>query len=145
MNENIRTYIMSNPKRNIIIVLGVILVCAICVWCYIRADSRIDTTGIHNATKELNTIREYNRQSIEYNRRIGNAVIHSQDLNERAITTSNRIAEYSKRTETAIDRSTELVRDAKQDATNAKRIIGESRSILENARKRTQESTTGQP
>lgn len=145
MNENIRTYIMSNPKRNGIIVLGIILVCAICIWCYIRADSRIDTTGIHNATKELNTIREYNRQSIEYNRRATDSVIHSQDLNERAITTSNRIAEYSKRTETAIDRSTELVGNAKQNAVDAKRVIGESRSILENARKRTQESTTGQP
>lgn len=145
MNENIRAYIMSNPKRNIIIVLGVILVCTICIWCYIRADSRIDSTGIHNATKELNTVREYNRQSIEYNRRATDSIIHSQDLNERAITTSNRIAEYSKRTETAIDRSTELVRDAKQDATNAKRIIGESRSILENARARTEESTKQQP
>ena len=145
MNENIRTYIMSNPKRNIIIVLGVILVCAICIWCYIRADSRIDTTGIHNATKELNTVREYNRQSIEYNRRATDSVIHSQELNERAITTSNRIAEYSKRTETAIDRSTELVGNAKQNAVDAKRVIGESRNILENARKRTQESTTGQP
>lgn len=145
MNENIRTYIMSNPKRNIVVILGIILVCAICIWSYIRADSRIDTTGIHNATKELNNAREYNRQSIEYNRRITDSVIHSQDLNERAITTSNRIAEHTKRTETAIDRSTELVRDAKQDATNAKRIIGESRSILENARARTEESTKQQP
>lgn len=145
MNENIRTCIMSNPKRNIVIILGIILVCAICIWCYIRANSHIDTTGIHNATKELNNAREYNRQSIEYNRRITDSVIHSQDLNERAITTSNRIAEHTKRTETAIDRSTELVRDAKQDATNAKRIIGESRSILENARARTEESTKQQP
>lgn len=145
MNENIRTYIMSNPKRNIVVILGIILVCAIGIWCYIRANSHIDTTGIHNATKELNNAREYNRQSIEYNRRITDSVIHSQDLNERAITTSNRIAEHTKRTETAIDRSTELVRDAKQDATNAKRIIGESRSILENARARTEESTKQQP
>lgn len=145
MNENIRTYIMSNPKRNIAVILGIILVCAICIWCYINANSHIDTTGIHNATKELNNAREYNRQSIEYNRRATDSVIHSQDLNERAITTSNRIAEHTKRTETAIDRSTELVRDAKQDATNAKRIIGESRSILENARARTEESTKQQP
>lgn len=145
MNENIRTYIMSNPKRNIVVILGIILVCAICIWCYVNTNSHIDSTGIHNATKELNNAREYNRQSIEYNRRITDSVIHSQDLNERAITTSNRIAEHTKRTETAIDRSTELVRDAKQDATNAKRIIGESRSILENARARTEESTKQQP
>lgn len=145
MNENIRTYIMSNPKRNGIIILGIILMCAICIWSYIRADSRIDTKPIQRANEELRHAGEYNRQSVEYNQRIRTAVEHSQDVNERVTTSVTRSLEATRGTAAAIDRSTELVDRTRESSLAAKAIIRESRNILESAKRDNQESTTTEP
>lgn len=145
MNENIRTYIMSNPKRNGIIILGIILMCTICIWSYIRADSHIDTKPIQRANEELRHAGEYNRQSVEYNQRIRTTVEHSQDVNERVTTSVTRSLEATRGTAAAIDRSTELVKAARTDAARTKAIIRESRNILESAKRDNQESTTTEP
>lgn len=145
MNDKIKSYVLNHQKSSITVCVGFILLCAIGIWYFIRTNSNIDTTGIQHATTELHNAGEYNRQSIEYNKRAGDAIIHSESINQRATTDVERIIESTKGTTSRIDRSQELVRDAKQDAVNAKRIVGESRSILENARARTEKSTTGQP
>lgn len=145
MNDKIKSYVFNHQKSSIVICIGIILLCAIGIWYFIRANSNIDTTGIQHATTELHNAGEYNRQSIEYNQRIRDSIITSESINQRATTDVERIIESTKGTTSRIDRSQELVRDAKQDAIDAKRIVGESRSILENARARTEKSTTGQP
>lgn len=145
MNENIRTYIMSNPKRNGIIILGIILMCAICIWLYTDQSSRINTKPIQHATEELRHAGEYNRQSVEYNQRAAGAIVHSETLNDRITTSVTRSLESATRAENAIDRSTELVKRTREDATNAKAIIRESRDILKSAKRDNQESTTTEP
>lgn len=142
MNDKIKSYVFNHQKSSIVICIGIILLCAIGIWYFIRANSNIDTTGIQHATTELHNAGEYNRQSIEYNQRIRDSIITSESINQRATTDVERIIESTQGTATRIDRSQELVRDAKQDAVNAKRIISESRSILENARARNQEVST---
>lgn len=145
MNDKIKSYVFNHQKSSIVICIGFILLCSIGIWYFIRTDSHIDTTGIQHATTELHNAGEYNRQSIEYNQRIRDSIITSESINQRATTDVERIIESTKGTTSRIDRSQELVRDAKQNAVDAKRIVGESRSILENARARTEKSTTGQP
>lgn len=142
MNETIKTYIRSNPKYSIGIAIGVLLFIAIGLFLWTRTNSHIDTTPIHNATRELDNSREYNRQSIEYNQRIGNTIERSQVINERIEQTIDGSINANRRTTEAIDRSTELVKAARADATNAKNLIRESRDILNAAKRDNQESTT---
>lgn len=142
MNDKIKSYVFNHQKSSIVVCVGFILLCAIGIWYFIRTDSHIDTTGIQHATTELHNAGEYNRQSIEYNQRVRDSIITSESINQRATTDVERIIESTQGTATRIDRSQELVRDAKQNAVDAKRIVGESRSILENARARNQEGST---
>lgn len=142
MNEQIKTYIRSNPKYSIGIAIGVLMLVAIGLFLWTRTDSHIDTTPIRNATRELDNAREYNRQSIEYNQRIGDAVERSQVINERIEQTIDGSINANRRTTEAIDRSTELVKAARTDAANAKNLIRESRNILNAAKRDNQESTT---
>ena len=142
MNEKLKNIWIVN--RIWCIAIGIAIVFA-CVWLYADRTSRIDTRPIQHATTELHNAGEYNRQSIEYNQRVRDSIITSESINQRATTDVERIIESTQGTATRIDRSQELVRDAKQNAVDAKRIVGESRSILENARARTEKSTTGQP
>lgn len=142
MNETIKTYIRSNPKYSIGIVIGVLVFIAIGLFLWTRTNSNIDTKPIQNATRELDNAREYNRQSIEYNQRIGDAVERSQVINERIEQTIDGSINANRRATEAIDRSTELVKAARADATNAKNLIRESRDILKSAERNHQESTT---
>lgn len=142
MNEQIKTYIRSNPKYSISIAIGVLMFVAIGLFLWTRTNSHIDTTPIRNATRELDNAREYNRQSIEYNQRIGDSITSSQVINERIEQTIDGSINANRRTTEAIDRSTELVKTARTNATNAKNLIRESRDILNAAKRDNQESTT---
>lgn len=142
MNETIKTYIRSNPKYSICVIIGIVVFIAIGLFLWTRTNSHIDTKPIQNATRELDNAREHNRQSIEYNQRIGNAVESSQVINERLEQTINGSIDSNNRTTEAIDRSTELVKAARTDAANAKNLIRESRDILKSAERNHQESTT---
>ena len=141
MNETIKTYIRSNPRYSICVVIGIVVLVAIGLYAWTNTNSNIDTRPIQNATRELDNARGYNRQSIEYNQRIGDAVTNSQTINERIEQTVNRSIDSNNRATEAIDRSTELVKAARTDATNAKAIIRESQRILESAARNNQEST----
>ena len=142
MNETIKTYIRSNPKYSICVIIGIVVFVAIGLFLWTRAYNHIDTKPIRNATRELDNAREYNRQSIEYNQRIGNTVERSQVINERIEQTIDGSINANRRTTEAIDRSTELVKAARTDAANAKNLIRESRDILNAAERNHQESTT---
>lgn len=142
MNEQIKTYIRSNPKYSIGIAIGVLMCIAIGLFLWTRTNSNIDTTPIRNATRELDNARSDNRQSIEYNQRIGNSIERSQVINERIEQTIDGSINANRRTTEAIDRSTELVKAARADAANAKNLIRESRNILNAAKRDNQESTT---
>lgn len=142
MNETIKTYIRSNPKYSICAIIGVVVFISIGVFLWTSSSSHVDTTPIRNATRELDNAREYNRQSIEYNQRIGDAVERSQVINERIEQTIDGSINANRRTTEAIDRSTELVKAARADAANAKNLIRESRNILNAAKRDNQESTT---
>lgn len=142
MNETIKTYVRSNPKYSICVIIGIVMLVAIGLFLWTRTNSHIDTTPIQNATRELDNARSDNRQSIEYNQRIGNAVTRSQVINERIEQTIDGSIDSNRRTTEAIDRSTELVKAARTDAANAKNLIRESRNILNAAKRDNQESTT---
>lgn len=120
-----------------------IIVCFLCVWFYTNRSSNIDTTGIHNAESELRHAREYNKQAVDYNQRVRNAVESSEAINERTEERINRSVELNQRTEGAINRSTELTAEARADAERAKAIISESRNILERAKERNTQSQDG--
>ena len=142
MNEQIKTYIRSNPKYSIGIAIGVLMLIAIGLFLWTSSSSNIDTTPIRNATRELDNARSDNRQSIEYNQRIGSSIERSQVINERIEQTIDGSINANRRTTEAIDRSTELVKAARTDAANAKNLIRESRNILNAAKRDNQESTT---
>ena len=142
MNETIKTYIRSNPKYSICVIIGIVVFIAIGLFLWTSTSSHIDTKPIQNATRELDNARNDNRQSIEYNQRIGNAVERSQVINERIEQTIDGSINANNRTTEAIDRSTELVKAARTDAANAKNLIRESRDILNAAKRNHQESTT---
>ena len=118
----------------------IIVVVLASIWLYSDRSSDIDTTGIRNAEQQLERSGEYNRQSIEYNQRVGTTIENSQSLNERTEERINTSLELNTRTENAIDTSAELVARAREDALRAKIIIGESRDILERAEERNQKS-----
>lgn len=138
MYEKFKTIFSAN--RGYCITIVVLIVCIICVWVYTNRSSNIDTSGIRNAENELRHARKYNRQSIDYNQRIGSAVESSQTLNERTEERINTSLELNQRTENAIDASTELTAKARADAERAKAIIIESRNILKAAEERNQKS-----
>lgn len=142
MNEQIKTYIRSNPKYSIGIAIGVLMFVTIGLFLWTRTNSHIDTTPIRNATRELDNARSDNRQSIEYNQRIGSSIERSELINERIEQTIDGSINANRRTTEAIDRSTELVKAARTDVANAKNLIRESRNILNAAKRDNQESTT---
>lgn len=141
MNDKIKNFIHAHY---IVIPICIVVIIACGIWFYSDRTSNIDTTGIRNATRELDNARSDNRQSIEYNQRIGNTVERSQVINERIEQTIDGSINANRRTTEAIDRSTELVKAARTDAANAKNLIRESRDILRTAEERNQksESTT---
>lgn len=141
MYEKFKT--IFSAYRGYCTAIVVLIVCIICVWVYSNRTSNIDTTGIRNAENELRHAREYNRQSIDYNQRIGSAVESSQTLNERTEERINTSLELNQRTENAIDASTELTAKARADAERAKDIIRESRNLLRTAEARNQKSQDG--
>lgn len=141
MYEKFKTIFSAN--RGYCITIVVLIVCIICVWVYTNRSSNIDTSGIRNAENELRHAREYNRQSIDYNQRIGSAVESSQTLNERTEKRINTSLELNQRTENAIDASTGLTAKARADAERAKAIISESRNILRAAEERNTQSQDG--
>lgn len=142
MNETIKTYIRSNPKYSICVLIGIVMFIAIGLFLWTRTYNNIDTTPIRNATRELDNSKQYNRQSIEYNQRIGNTIERSQVINERIEQTIDGSINANRRTTEAIDRSTELVKAARADSERAKNLIRESRDILNAAKRDNQESTT---
>ena len=142
MNETIKTYIRSNPKYSICVIIGIVMLVAIGLFLWTSSSSNIDTKPIQNATRELDNARSDNRQSIEYNQRIGDSITSSQVINERIEQTIDGSINANNRTTEAIDRSTELVKAARTDAANAKNLIRESRDILNAAKRDNQESTT---
>lgn len=142
MNETIKTYVRSNPKYSIGIIIGVLLFVTVGIFLWTRTDSHIDTKPIQRADEELRHAGEYNRRAIEYNQRIGDTIKRSQDVNERITTNVNRSLEATTRAEESIDRSTELVKRTRESSITAKNLIRESRDILESAKRNNQESTT---
>lgn len=141
MNETIKTYVRSNPKYSICIAVGIIVLVAIGLFLWTRTDGHIDTRPIQNATRELDNSRQYNRQSIEYNQRIGEAVDHSQVINERIQSAVTGSIDSNNRATEAIGRSEDLVKNARADSLRAKNIIRESQRILDAAARNNQEST----
>ena len=137
MNEKIKNFIHAHY---ISVPVCIVLCIIACIWFYASRTSNIDTTGIRNAENELRHAREYNKQSIEYNHGIRDAVENSQTLNERTEERINTSIELNTRTENAIDRGTELTAKARTDAERAKVIIGQSRDILRTAEERNQKS-----
>lgn len=137
MNDKIKSFIHAHY---ISVPICIVLCIIVCVWFYTDRTSNIDTTGIRNAENELRHAREYNKQSIEYNHGIRDAVENSQTLNERTEERINTSIELNTRTENAIDRGTELTAKARTDAERAKVIIGQSRDILRTAEERNQKS-----
>lgn len=137
MNDKIKNFIHAH-YISIPICIVVIIACGI--WFYADRASNIDTTGIQRATDEVRNTQQYNQRAIEDNRRVRTAIERSTDVNERIETRINRIDELNQRTEGAITNSQERIRAARENAINAKRIIGEGERILRNADERTQKN-----
>lgn len=137
MNDKIKNFIHAHY---ISIPVCIVLCIIACIWLYADRASNIDTTGIQRATDEVRNAQQYNRRAVEDNRRARAAIERSQDVNDRIERTITRIDESNQRTEGAINRSQELIRAARTNADNAKRIISESQRILRDADSRTPES-----
>ena len=136
MNDKIKNFIHAHY---ISVPICIVLCIIACIWFYDRA-SNIDTTGIQRATDEVRNAQQYNQRAVEDNRRVRTAIERSKDVNERIETRINRIDELNQRTEGAITNSQEHIRAARENAINAKRIIGEGERILRNADERTQKN-----
>lgn len=137
MNDKIKNFIHAHY---ISVPICIVLCIIACIWFYADRASNIDTTGIQRATDEVRNAQQYNQRAIEDNRRVRTAIEHSTDVNERIETRINRIDELNQRTEGAITNSQEHIRAARENAINAKRIIGEGERILRNADERTQKN-----
>lgn len=137
MNDKIKNFIHAH-YISVPICIVVIIACGI--WFYSDRTSNIDTTGIQRATDEVRNAQQYNQRAIEDNRRVRTAIERSTDVNERIETRINRIDELNQRTEGAITNSQEHIRAARENAIDAKRIIGEGERILRNADERTQKN-----
>ena len=140
MNDKIKSYLQTIYGYRWLCIIAGIVILLTCVWLYANKSSNIDTTGIQRATTEVDNARQYNRRAVEDNRRARTAIERSQDVNDRIERTITRIDESNQRTEGAINRSQELIRAARTNADNAKRIIGESQRVLRDADSRTPES-----
>ena len=137
MNDKIKNFINANY---IYVPICIILCIIACIWFYADRASNIDTTGIQRATDEVRNTQQYNRRAVEDNRRARTAIERSQDVNDRIERTITRIDELNQRTEGAITNSQEHIRAARENAINAKRIIGEGERILRYADERTQKN-----
>lgn len=134
MNDKIKNFIHAHY---ISVPICIVLCIIACIWFY---ASNIDTTGIQRATDEVRNAQQYNQRAVEDNRRVRTAIERSTDVNERIETRINRIDELNQRTEGAITNIQEHIRAARENAINAKRIIGEGERILRNADERTQKN-----
>ena len=137
MNDKIKNFIHAHY---ISVPICFVLCIIACIWLYADRSSNIDTTGIQRATDEVRNAQQYNQRAIEDNRRVRTAIERSTDVNERIETRINRIDELNQRTEGAITNSQEHIRAARENAINAKRIVGEGERILRNADERTQKN-----
>lgn len=137
MNDKIKNFIHAHY---ISIPICIVLCIIACIWFYADRASNIDTTGIQRATDEVRNAQQYNQRAIEDNRRTRTAIEHSEDVNDRIERTITRIDELNQRTEGAIINSQERIRAARENAINAKRIIGEGECILRHADERTQKN-----
>ena len=137
MNDKIKNFIHAHY---ISIPVCIVLCIIACILLYAYRASNIDTTGIQRATDEVRNAQQYNQRAVEDNRRVRTAIERSTDVNERLETRINRIDELNQRTEGAITNSQEHIRAARENAINAKRIIGEGERILRNADERTQKN-----
>lgn len=137
MNDKIKNFINA---YYISVPICIILCIIACIWFYADRASNIDTTGIQRATDEVRNAQQYNRRAVEDNRRARTAIERSQDVNDRIEKTITRIDELNQRTEGAITNSQEHIRAARENAINAKRIIGEGERILRYADERTQKN-----
>ena len=137
MNDKIKNFIHAHY---ISIPICIVFCIIACIWFYADRASNIDTTGIQRATDEVRNAQQYNQRAVEDNRRVRKAIERSTDVNERIETRINRIDELNQRTEGAITNSKEHIRAARENAVNAKRIIGEGERILRNADERTQKN-----
>lgn len=137
MNDKIKNFIHAHY---ISVPICIVLCIIACIWLYADRTSNIDTTGIQRATDEVRNAQQYNQRAVEDNRGVRTAIERSTDVNERIETRINRIDELNQRTEGAITNSQEHVREARENAINAKRIIGEGEHILRNADERTQKN-----
>lgn len=137
MYERIKNFVLAHY---VAVTICIIVIITGCIWFYSERTSNINITGIHNAENELQHAREYNQQSIDYNKRAGDAIESSKAINERAEERIDTSIELNQRTENAIDRCKELVDKARADDIRAKDIISESRNILERANERNQQS-----
>lgn len=137
MNDKIKNFINAHY---ISVPICIVLCIIACIWFYADRASNIDTTGIQRATDEVRNAQQYNQRAVEDNRRVRTAIERSTDVNERIETRINRIDELNQRTEGAITNSQEHIRAARENAINAKRIIGEGERILRNADERTQKN-----
>ena len=137
MNDKIKNFINAHY---ISVPICIILCIIACLWCYADRASNIDTTGIQRSTDEVRNAQQYNQRAVEDNRRARTAIERSQDVNDRIERTITRIDELNQRTEGAITNSQEHIRAARENAINAKRIIGEGECILRHADERTQKN-----
>lgn len=137
MNEKIKNFIHAHY---ISVPICIVLCIIACIWFYADRASNIDTTGIQRASDEVRNAQQYNQRAVEDNRRVRTAIERSTDVNERIETRINRIDELNQRTEGAITNSQEHIRAARENANNAKRIIGEGERILRHADERTQKN-----
>lgn len=137
MNDKIKNFIYAHY---IAIPVCIVLCIIACIWFYADRASNIDTTGIQRATDEVRNAQQYNQRAVEDNRRVRTAIERSTDVNERIETRINRIDELNQRTKGAITNSQEHIRAARENAINAKRIIGEGERILRDADERTQKN-----
>jgi hypothetical protein len=137
MNDKIKNFINAHY---ISVPICIILCIIACIWFYADRASNIDTTGIQRSTDEVRNAQQYNQRAVEDNRRARTAIERSQDVNDRIERTITRIDELNQRTEGAITNSQEHIRAARENAINAKRIIGEGECILRHADERTQKN-----
>lgn len=137
MNDKIKNFIYAHY---ISVPICIILCIIACIWVYADRASNIDTIGIQRATDEVRNAQQYNQRAIEDNRRVRTASERSTDVNERIETRIHRIDELNQRAEGAITNSQEHIRAARENAINAKRIVGEGERILRNADERTQKN-----
>lgn len=137
MNEKIKTWVSSNYM----FIIGVIAIIC-CLFLFIgritsdNGSSDINTTGISNAERELESARQGQSRAVEQNRDARESITNSITLNERASEAISHSEEYNKRTEQAIKTSQSEFTGAKELIRKNTKLITESRGILESAKAR---------